>query len=134
MATCKAVRKDGSPCEAQAQAGRPFCFFHDPEKADEARAAQARGGSSREVLDANEVQPWRGLPAGVTVMRTPTPSDVVLLLADTIDEVKTGRIDPRVANAVGYLSNVILKALEVDALNERLAALEEAVGVGRQRP
>jgi len=66
----------------------------------------------------------------VTVLKSPTPADLVNLCADTIDEVKTGKVDPRVANSVGYLVGVICKILEYDALNERLAALEEAVGVG----
>jgi len=58
------------------------------------------------------------------------PADLVNLCADTIDKVKTGKIDPRVANSVGYLAGVMVKILEYDALNERLAALEDAVGVG----
>jgi len=72
-------------------------------------------------------------PAALTQWRqpgtVPSPDDVLLLLADTIDEVKTGQLDPKVANSVGYLVGVMLKALEYDALNERLAALEAAVGV-----
>jgi hypothetical protein len=132
MATCKATRKDGKSCAAQAQAGREYCFFHDPDKAADSRAAKSKGGSSgRATLSV--VKPWRGEAGDVTVLKSATVPDLVNLLADTIDEVKTGKVDPRVANAVGYLAGVILKALEYDALNERLAALEEAVGVGGRR-
>ena len=38
-------------------------------------------------------------------------------------------IDPKVANAVGYLANGIVKALQYQDLEERLAAIEEAIGV-----
>ena len=37
MAKCRATRKDGDPCQAEAQSGREYCFFHDPAKAEERR-------------------------------------------------------------------------------------------------
>src|ERR1019366_825737 len=42
--TCRATKPDGTPCSATAQEGKNWCYFHDPEKAEERRAAQARGG------------------------------------------------------------------------------------------
>lgn len=130
MAQCKATRRDGRPCAAQAQTGRDYCFFHDPDKVEQSRAAQAKGGAVGGRTTLTAVKPWRGNTGDVTVLRSPTSAELINLLADTIDEVKTGAIDPRTANAVGYLVGVICKILEYDALNERLAALEEAVGVG----
>jgi CRP-like cAMP-binding protein len=131
MATCKAITKDGKPCRGNAQKGRDTCFFHDPEKTEAVKAAQVKGGTSIKVIDPKVYKPWRGTPGDMTVMRSPGPGDVVNLLADTIDEVKTGLIDPRIATAVGYLAGMIIKALEVEALDERLAAIEDAVGVKR---
>ena len=125
MAQCKATRKDGQPCTAQAAVGRDYCFFHDPAKTQDARAAQAKGGSTKNTLQ--EVRPWRGLPGDVVALRSPSPADLINLLADTIDEVKTGKIDPKVANATGYLVGVMVKILEYDALEERLATIEEAL-------
>lgn len=127
MAQCKATRKDGQPCTAQAAPGRDYCFFHDPAKTDAAREAQAKGGSKKLVLKPEAVKPWRGLPGDVVALRSPSPADLINLLADTIDEVKTGQIDPKVANATGYLVGVMVKILEYDALEERLASLEEAL-------
>jgi hypothetical protein len=131
MAKCKATRRDGTECQAQAQAGREYCYFHDPTKAEAVKAARSRGGSSIKTLTPKAIKPWRGEPGETMVIRSPRPQDVVNLLADTIDEVKAGQIDPKIANAVGYLSNVILKAFETEALDERLAAIEDAVGVKR---
>lgn len=127
MATCKATRRDGQPCTAQARDGRDFCFFHDPDKTAQAREAQAKGGAKKLVLAEGEAKPWRGQSGEVTVLKSPSPADLVNLLADTIDEVKTGKIDPKVANATGYLVGIMVKVLEWDALEERLASLEEAV-------
>lgn len=50
-----------------------------------------------------------------------------MLLSDTIDDVRTGRLDPKVANTIGYLANVLVRALEVGKLEDRLAAIEAAV-------
>ena len=132
MAKCKAINKNGNPCQANAQTGKDYCFIHDPEKAEAVKAAQTKGGSSLKVIDPKQFKPWRGMGGDVTVLQSPTPQDIVNLLADTIDEVKTGQIDPRVANAVGYLAGSILKAVELNTFEERLAALEEALGANRK--
>lgn len=131
MPKCKAFTKEGKACQAQAQIGREYCFIHDPEKVEEVKTAQSRGGTSIKTIDPNQYRPWRGSRGDVTVLRSPRPQDVVNLLADTIDEVKTGQIDPRVANAVGYLAGILVKALEVEAIDDRLTAIENAIGVDK---
>jgi hypothetical protein len=50
--------------------------------------------------------------------------DVVALISETINQVRKGVIDPRVANAVGYLANVLIKAFEQDELETRIERLE----------
>lgn len=126
MATCKAKTKTGSPCKATAQAGSDFCFFHDPTKTKERQASKVKGGKSGKLATLAAVKPWRGQE--VAVLQSPDVEELVALLADTIDDVRIGAIDPRIANSVGYLAGIILKAKEYDALNERLAAIEEALG------
>ena len=37
------------------------------------------------------------------------------MLAETMAEVKAGRMDPKVANTVAYLATVLLRAYEADA-------------------
>jgi hypothetical protein len=121
--TCKAIRRDGQACTAKAQTDRDFCFFHDSDKADRVKAAQSKGGSKVATIAVEDLKQWRD----VTVLKSPTSADIVNLIADTIDEVKSGKIDTKVATAVGYLSGVMLKALEYEALEERLQAIEEVV-------
>lgn len=131
MTTCKATRRDGEPCKAQAGEGSDFCFFHDPARRDAARQVQKRGGQTGKAatLAPTDLKPWRGVAGEVTVLRSPSLPDLVNLLGDTIDDVRVGRLDPRVANSVGYLAGIILKALQFEAFEERLAAIEEAVGL-----
>jgi hypothetical protein len=42
-------------------------------------------------------------------------AEVRRMLAETMAEVKAGRMDPKVANAVAYVATVLLRAYEVDA-------------------
>jgi hypothetical protein len=53
-------------------------------------------------------------------------NQVSALLADSINRLRRGELDPRVANAMGYLASVLLKALD-QRLEERLAHLEAVI-------
>ena len=51
--------------------------------------------------------------------------DLLHLMAQTIVEVRSGKVDPRVANSISYLGAGFLKAVELVDLEARLAALEK---------
>ncbi|HUU11390.1 MAG TPA: hypothetical protein VM431_12765 [Phycisphaerae bacterium] len=51
-------------------------------------------------------------------------ADVIALLGLTINQVRRGELDPKVANAVGYLAATLLRALEQGDIEKRLAELE----------
>src|SRR5579872_1813409 len=53
-------------------------------------------------------------------------NQVSVLLADSINRLRRGQLDPRVANAMGYSASVLLKALD-QRLEERLAHLEAVI-------
>ena len=53
---------------------------------------------------------------------------LVELLGETINQVRKGQIDPRISNAIGYLSGIMLKAMEQGDLEQRLAVMEANVG------
>ena len=57
--------------------------------------------------------------------------EVVTLLSESINHVRRGQLDPRVANAVGYLSGILLKALEQGRTEERLKHLEAVLGCNK---
>lgn len=128
MTTCIATRKDGSPCKAVAQSGSRFCFFHDPEKAAERHESKVKGGKAGKLATLPAVKPWRGQAGEVVVLTAVTPAELENLLCETIDDVRTGAIDPKVANAVGYLVGSIVKVKEVMLIEDRLAAIEAAIG------
>jgi hypothetical protein len=115
---CTAIKPDGTHCKAHALMGSRFCFFHDPAKAAARDKAQSRGGHANAMATLN--------PDAQDV-RVEDSADVVNLLGQTINQVRRGEIDPRVANAIGYLSNIVLAATSQCELERRIAGLESLV-------
>ncbi|MGO9604170.1 MAG: hypothetical protein ACLQAT_12355 [Candidatus Binataceae bacterium] len=67
------------------------------------------------------------LPTSAPYAKLESPQDAVKLLADTINQVRRGEVDPKIANTVGYLAGLLLKGLRDSETERRLAALESAV-------
>src|SRR5262249_34645538 len=101
------------------QRGAEYCFFHDPALGGERTAARKAGGIARSQRVA--------LPAAMPVKSLKTVSDVIDLLSDTINHVRRGEMDLRVSNSIGYLSGILLSAIEKGSFEERLDALESAI-------
>lgn len=114
---CKFVNRKGEQCKANAQHGSVFCFFHDPEKKMEQEQARLKGGK----------QGKRAVLENCENIRITKPGDVIRLLNQTINQVRRGDMDHKVANSVAYLSNVLIKSFEGDELQNRLEQLEEKV-------
>jgi hypothetical protein len=115
---CRAVKSDGSRCQAAVLPGADFCFFHDPTKAEARREAQSLGGRQNRMKTLDETAPD---------VKVEDCQDVAKLISETINQVRKGQIDPRVANAVGYLANVLIRAVEQGEMERRLAKLEAIV-------
>lgn len=97
-----------------------FCGFHDPDHADAMQRGRRHGARERNRPPATVAGVEADLP--VTSAR-----DVVRLVGDTVNRVRKGTLDPRVANTVGYLASVALRALEVGEFEERLERVEAAI-------
>lgn len=116
---CAHQGKDGLPCGATPQVDRPFCFWHDPERQEEAAEARRLGGLRRKrehaVAGAYDFQ---GLASVEQLRRV-----LEIAILDTL------ALDNGVARnrTLGSLAMTALKALEVGELEVRVAALEAAV-------
>jgi hypothetical protein len=55
------------------------------------------------------------------------PKDVVVLLSSTINDVRGGVVELRIANCIGYLSGHLIKAIEISDLENRVSKIEEAL-------
>ncbi len=118
---CVATTRDGQPCQADAIQGSQFCLFHDPARAQDQTEARREGGRASRKPTVVLTAPDAGDCPLDTVCHVKT------LLGDTIRHVRTGQLDPKVANTVGYLAGILLKAVEVGELESRLATLESAI-------
>lgn len=128
--TCKATREDGSGCGAAPLQDGEFCLWHDPAHADEVAEARKLGGQRRRrervVSGAFD---FEGLSSVASIRRL-----VEVAVLDTLG------LENSVARArtLAYLAQTAARLLEVGELEDRLAAIEHAMGprlkaVGRHR-
>jgi hypothetical protein len=96
---CEFRKKNGERCGADAQTGKNLCVFHDPARAVDGRRARKAGGIRRSQAAAVLPSDTPDHPLGNT-------KEVSAFLADSINQLRRGQLDPRVANGVGYLSSV----------------------------
>jgi hypothetical protein len=113
---------NGTRCKANARTNDRFCFFHSPHTVRARNKARRAGGIARSrrvnVLSADgSHKPLRNA------------TEIAEFLSETINEVRVGHLDPRVANAVGYLASVHLKALEQGPIQESLARIEASLAI-----
>jgi len=121
---CVAKKQEGLSCEANAMLDDEFCYFHSQKISDSDRlSAQSRGGKANLVKVEHPLQP-------ITIKKV---GDVVVLLEETINLVRSGSLDIKAANCIGVLSGHILKALEVDTVASRVEIIERAILERRTR-
>lgn len=115
---CQHVKANGKRCQAIPRASGCLCIFHDPAMAAKRAEGRRRGGKVRS-------QPAAVLSADTPDLPLKSVADVAALLGRTINYTLRGEIDPRVANAVGVLTSILLKALQGTDLEEHLAKVEQ---------
>ena len=92
-----------------------LCYFHaNPDKASELgkRGGQAKSPTGTPGVSEYDARPLRSV------------DDIAKLLADTINDLRSGSIDSRLANTVGFLAGGMLKALQQGDMEGRLRAME----------
>jgi hypothetical protein len=122
--TCRGAKPDGSFCSARVQQDANWCFFHDPGKAQERRAAQARGGEGNLAPS---------LPIDLPEFTAETVSDLRPLYQATINQVRHGELSPNAATAICNLANGMMRTLEDRDLRLRLHDLEQRLVLANKR-
>jgi hypothetical protein len=117
---CSVVKPDGTQCQAYALPGQQSCVFHDPNRQEAGREARRRGARTRNT-------PPAVVPADAEDLPLETPKEIQRLLADSINRLRKGNLDPRIANAIGYLATGLLKTLEWCGVAEQLEELKREV-------
>ena len=117
---CQATTQDGRACQAYAVEGSDYCFFHDPDRTVESRLARSKGGSARDGLVIGPV--GQAEPVQLQSM-----ADVASLLQQTINDTLQLENSLHRSRTLGYLAGQYLRALDMAALQRRVAALEYAL-------
>jgi hypothetical protein len=111
---CTAKTKAGRSCSAPPLHGGKLCAFH----ANPSRAAElGRCGGYKN----------RHVPADVPESSTLPPnsaSDVQVLLARAVADLRDRRLDPKTASSLAYVAQALIRSIEVADLERRLAKLE----------
>lgn len=110
---CSEKSASGQPCKAAPLRGKMRCSFHS---GDNAKRLGSRGGHRRAIYGPENLEKV-GAPENALDMKR--------LLALTIMEVREGKLDPKIANAIGFLSASFLSTLEVADFHEKLTTLWE---------
>jgi hypothetical protein len=117
---CESKRRDGGRCGARAVVGKKCCALHS----EPGRAAilGGKGGRRRTVYSPIDLKEFSAPKCA---------ADLRDLMAESIVEIRSGKMDPRIANALGYLGASYLRALEAADLETRLANLERVMDAGK---
>ena len=114
---CSAIKHDGTPCNAYALTGSDYCYQHDPERAAERRQARSKGGRARH---GRHIGPVGAAPA----FSLDTMAGVTALLQHSIDQTLQLENSLHRARTLGYLAGLLIKALDIASLEERVLLLE----------
>ena len=119
MRLCEARTKAGKPCPSPAVTGKRFCTMHS----GRARELGRKGGLRRTVFN----------PDGLAELGIPTNAqDLARFVATCMDEVRKSRLTPGIANCLGQLGMVFLKAIEqveLNVIHAELEGLKAKIGV-----
>ena len=116
---CQGTNEQGGACQQPPLVDRAYCFWHDPEHAEEAREARRLGGLRRRREHAlSGAYDFEGLETVGDIRR--------LLYVAAVDSLALENSVARSRTLVA-VAVAALKALETGELEQRLAALEAAV-------
>ena len=123
--TCKALKEDGSRCQAAPLLDGDFCLMHSPEHAEEMAEARRLGGlRRRREKTVSGAYDFEGLSDVGQVRR--------LLEIAALDALGLENSVAR-SRTLAYLAQVSVKLLEVGELAERIEALERIVGPRKEK-
>ncbi len=114
---CKATTKSGKSCKANALKDKKYCLAHDPGSKQKFKEITKKGGKVK-----RKVQVYLAPIEFKGDVR-----EVLDLLADTINRVRSNQMPPRIANTIGYLAGHMIKALEMVEIEDRLKKVERVV-------
>lgn len=112
---CQFIKPNKKQCGGHALTSDKFCFYHNPKVKDEDKhKARSKGGSNNKIVIGQPLSP----------MSFKKAHSVVELLEETINLVRAGDMEVKIANCIGFLSGHIIKAIEVSELTQKIHDIE----------
>jgi hypothetical protein len=110
---CQKTKRDGNRCGANALSHGKFCSLHS----DSCKAAELgrKGGRRRAIFNPDKLKRF---PAPKTA------ADVRDFLAQSMVELRSGELDPRIASSICCLVGEFLKTLELCTIEKIVEPLE----------
>ncbi len=118
MKQCSFIKPNKEQCKAKAVHGDSFCFWHSKKMEEKRLKAIKEGGESpkRNYGRENEI-------------KISSTKDILTLIEETVNDLRGNKVSTRVANAIGYLAGIALKAVEQSDLEKRLEVIEYALKI-----
>ena len=124
--SCTAITLAGRPCGAPAQRQSSFCYWHDPDKAEDLAEAQRLGGLRRKrERTVAAAYDFTGLGSIESILR------IFEIAAIDVLGLETSIAKSRVLINAG---SAALKLLEIGELEARIALLEAAIRARPEEP
>ncbi len=114
MARCAGLKRDGSRCTTIVKPPQVYCYQHDPARANERKRNASRAGKSTGGRDIRELK--RRI------------SEVVDAVLEGSQERGRAAVAIQGFNSLRGVLELERKVRELDAIESRLAALEQAAG------
>ena len=124
VSKCNAITKAGKTCQGNPLPGRPYCYAHDPERAEERALANKAGGYNR-ADHRRVIKYWAAF--GEEMGRR--PKDIPAILLSCMGMVYDRKMTPGEATAIAHVARTAVQIAQSVELEERMAALERAAGL-----
>ncbi|MFI5144068.1 MAG: hypothetical protein ACHQJ4_00600 [Ignavibacteria bacterium] len=122
---CQYIKSDSTKCTSFAMNGSDFCYRHNPDIPQEEKInASSKGGQ------ANEQYIETPLPA----IKIEKMTDVVTVLADSINQVRAGKISQKTGGTLAYMSFILLMAMDKAKSEAKQENIEKLKAEGKWRP
>jgi hypothetical protein len=124
---CQFIKNDSSKCTSFAMKGSDFCYRHNPDISDDDKLnASSKGGKKSAKPEFIETP----LPE----MKLEKMGDVVTLLADTINNVRAGKISTKSGSTIGYLAFIMMMAMDKANCEKQLEEENKLKAEGKWKP
>lgn len=120
---CIARNANGEPCQAQPVRPSGYCWFHEPAIAEERARKRREGGANR----SNSARARKKLAGTLKDL-----TGVKALLLEGMEQTKDGEMEPGVLTALSTAARAVVAVSGAGEIEERLAALESAVGTRKE--